>query len=414
MMMVIERGQGTLVIVERKLTQNRGHHHTQITALRTMLPNYKTALITGEAYDGFLGTSTATLATSSLKGSKLRSRLKHGNPPERLGALLALLRKDLLFNMPVSAYGRQFAEIVTNLELDTSDVVIVPTADLDTLESSVDLHRILGDAAPRIILRFLNTELGERNERMRSARMREVRANLPSGVLLFTETEELADHLRREFDIPIIGGFYLPCSVPIGEAPEERVSNDRFRIGVFGDPRPEKGSSRIPGIATALAQRAATGSASQLEIVIQGAAADFQEHGVYAALVEHQASGGAVVISPHNSHLSPQEFKRLFVSVDTILLPYNTSVYNLQGSGVLQDAVAARKPIIYTKGMSMMSFLDHGNGLAAETDQDFAEAIMRVASDLSTFREGTARAAAYLQQTLAVSPFLHAINAAQQ
>ncbi|MCJ9670598.1 MULTISPECIES: hypothetical protein [unclassified Neorhizobium] len=414
MMMAIKRKQRTLVIVERKLVQNRGHHHTQITALRTMLPDYKTALITGEAYDGFLGTPAATLAISAPKGSKLRSRLKYGNPLERLSALLALLRKDLLFNMPVSVYGQRLAEIVTNLELDQSDVIIVPTADLDTLESSVDLHCILGDAAPRIILRFLNTELGDRNDRIRSARLREARAKLPHGILLFTETEELADHLRREFNIPIIGGFYLPCSLPIGEAPEERASNDRFRIGVFGDPRPEKGSSRIPGITTALAQKAAAGPATQLEVVVQGGTADFQEHGVYSALAEYQASGGVVVVSPRDNHLSPQEFRRLFASVDTILLPYDASVYNLQGSGVLQDAVAARKPIIYTKGMSMMSFLDHGNGVAAETDEDFAEAIMRVASDPTAFREGTARAAAYLQHVLAANPFLRTINATRQ
>ncbi|UIK08730.1 hypothetical protein [Neorhizobium galegae] len=412
--MVIERERRTLVIVERKLAQNRGHYHTQITALRTMLPNYETALITGEAYDGFLGISAATLATSSLKGQKLRSRLRHGNPLERVGALLALLRKGLMFNMPVSAYGRQFAEVVTNLKLDQSDLIIVPTADLDTLESSVDLHHILGDAAPRVILRFLNAELGDRNDGVRSARLREVQAKLPKRVLLFTETEELADHLRKEFNIPVAGGFYLPCSVPIADSPEERVLNGRFRIGVFGEPRLEKGSSRIPGITTALAQKAAAGSAGPFEIVVQGAAADFQKHGVYEALAEHQASGRAVVVSPHDNRLSPQEFARLFASVDAILLPYDTSLYNLQGSGVIQDAVAARKPIIYTKGMSMMSFLDHGNGLAAETDQDFAEAIMRVASDPLTFREGTARAAAYLQNAIAASPFLRAINAAQQ
>ncbi|WP_046631683.1 hypothetical protein [Neorhizobium galegae] len=410
--MVIERGR-TLVIVERKLAQNRGHHHTQITALRTMLPDFKTVLITGEAYGGFLGTSAATLATSSLKGPKLRSRLRHGRPSERLGALLGILRKGLLFNMPASAYGRQFAEVVNKLELDQSDFIIVPTADLDTLESSIDLHHILRDAAPRVILRFLNAELGDRNDRVRSARLREVQAKLPKRVLLFTETEELAAHLRREFEIPVTGGFYLPCSVPIGEAAEERVLNDRFRIGVFGEPRREKGSSRIPGITTALAQKAAAGSAGLLEIVVQGAAADFQKHGVYEALAEHQASGGAVIVSPHENRLSPQEFERLFASVDAILLPYDTSLYNLQGSGVIQDAVAARKPIIYTKGMSMMSFLDHGNALAAETDPDFAEAIIRVASDPSAFREGTARAAAYLQHALAANPFLDAINAAQ-
>jgi hypothetical protein len=412
-MMVIERRR-TLVIVERKLAQNRGHHHTQITALQTMLPDFKTVLITGEAYGGFLGTSAATLAARSLKAPKLRSRLKHGSPLERLGALLRILRKGLLFHMPVSAYGRQFAEVVNNLELDQSDVIVVPTADLDALESSIDLHHILGNAVPRIILRFLNAELGDRNERIRSARLREVRARLPSGILLFTETEELADHLRKEFNIPIIGGFYLPCSVPIGEAAEERVLNERFRIGVFGEPRPEKGSSRIPAITTALAQKAVAGSAGRLEIVVQGSAADFQTHGVYEALAEHQASGGAVVVSPHDNRLSPQEFERLFASVDAILLPYDTSLYNLQGSGVIQDAVAARKPVIYTKGMSMMSLLDHGNGLAAETDQDFAEAIMRVASDPSAFREGTARAAAYLQHALAANPFLRAINVAQQ
>jgi len=399
-----------LLIVERKLMHNRGHHHTQISALSMLLPDHDMKFVAGEAYDGFMGDAAGKLTTRSIKLSKLRSRLQFGNVFERLGAASGAVKARHMFKLPFSAFGRLLAEICGSLSLGPDDLVVVPTADLDTLESAVELEAILKDKAPRICLRFLNSELGDRNEKIRAKRLNAVLAKLPPNVFLFTETEELASYFRNDFNMPVEGGFYLPCSMPIAPPRAAVVKDNRFRLGVFGEPRLEKGSARLAGIVAALAELAKTGSVRPMDFVIQGSAADFREGGVYGALQKFQEGNGSVFVSPQHNRISPEEFERLFRSVDAVLLPYEKAIYSLQGSGVVQDAVAAHKPVIHTEGMSMMAFLSHGNGVSATTDWEFAEAILRVANDPLEFEQGTARAAAYFQDVLAANPLLRVVE----
>lgn len=405
------RKRKKLLIVERKLVHNRGHHHTQISALRMYLPDHETSFVAGETYDGFLGAAAGKLGGKSIKLAKLRSRLLHGNIFERLGAAFGALKSAQTIKLPPSAFGAQLAEICRSLQLGTGDLVIVPTAELDSLESVVELTAILGDAAPRICLRFLNSELGDRNEMLRSKRLGAILAKLPANIFLFTETEELAVHFREIFSMPVEGGFYLPCSMHIAMIPGAGLDRgDRFRIGVFGEPRPEKGSRRLAGIVAALAKLTETRAAAPFDFLVQGSTADFREGGVYAALQEFQKGERNVFVSPQDNRLSPEEFEQLFHSADAVLLPYETAIYSLQGSGVVQDAVAARKPVVHTRGMSMMAFLSHGNGVPATTDQEFAEAILRVAADPLSFQEGTARAAVYFEDVLAANPLMRVLD----
>jgi glycosyltransferase involved in cell wall biosynthesis len=200
--------------------------------------------------------------------------------------------------------------------------------------------------------------------------------------------------------------------VAIAELPGAKIERGgRFRIGVFGEPRPEKGSTRLLGIVATLAELAGIGSVSSVDFVIQGSPADFQEGGVYGALQKFQEGKGSVLVSPQHNRISPEEFERLFHSVDAVLLPYEKSAYSLQGSGVIQDAVAAHKPVIHTEGISMMAFLSHGNGVSATTDREFAEAILRLATHSLNLQQGTARAAAYFQDALASNPLLRVVEA---
>uniref|UniRef100_UPI0031019651 hypothetical protein n=1 Tax=Neorhizobium sp. EC2-8 TaxID=3129230 RepID=UPI0031019651 len=275
-----------LLIVERKLSHNRGHHHTQISALSMLLPDHDMNFVAGESYDGFLGAAAGKLTTKSIKLAKLRSRLQFGNIFERLGAVLGTIKARHALKLPFSAFGVPLAELCQSLQLGPADLVIVPTGDLDTLESAVEATAML-IGKPRICLRFLNSELGDRNEKIRSKRLSAVLAKLPPNVFLFTETEELASYFRKDFKMPVESGFYLPCSMPIAMHPKaEIVRGGRFRIGVFGEPRPEKGSTRLAGIVAALAELAETGSGRPVDFVIQGSIADFQE-GVFMALCKN-------------------------------------------------------------------------------------------------------------------------------
>ncbi len=400
-----------LLIVERKLVHNRGHHHTQIAALRRYFPHHETIIVAGEAYDGFLGAAAGKLTNRSIKLAKLRSRLLYGNAFEQMAAVFGVLKAKHSLKLPRSAFGKQLADICRSLSVGANDLIVIPTADLDTLESAVELSTVLADETPRICLRFLNSELGDRNEKVRSRRLSAILAKLPANVFLFSETEELAAYFQASFGMPVEGGFYLPCSMPVA-IPARYKTDDSgsFRVGIFGEPRPEKGSARIADIVAAVAELAESGPVGALDFAIQGSMADFSEGGVYGGLQNFNGGGRNITVSPQGNRISPQEFEQLFQSTDAILLPYEAAIYGLQGSGVVQDAVAAYKPIIYAQGMSMKAFLSFGNALPATTNQDFAAAILRIAADPSGFQPGTERAAGYFQDVLLNNPILRVLD----
>ncbi len=59
-----------VLIIEPKLIRNRGHHHTQIAALKALFPDHQLHLIAGEGYDGFAGDAAATFSKPTLPRRK--------------------------------------------------------------------------------------------------------------------------------------------------------------------------------------------------------------------------------------------------------------------------------------------------------------------------------------------------------
>ena len=407
----LERLGKKLLIVERKLVSNRGHHHTQIAALKTFLPEYEAYLVAGEEYDGFLGPATGRIGPKDLIFARLGNRIRHGNLLTRMKSRLSLLRNGKI-KAPNSAYGETLAEVCRAQHFGPQDIVVIPTADLDSLESSIEASRALGQNSPRICLRFLNAELGEKKLAQRDKRL-SVANDLPTNISLFSETEELAAYLNSRFSLSVTGSFFMPCSILASKTPTLSNVDDRhIRVGVFGPPRPEKGSARLANIISTLVRRVESSTEFHFDFLVQGSSKDFGTNGVYSALGASTNGSTSVKITPIPDRITPLEFGEFFTSVDMLVLPYEPSIYSLQGSGVIQDGISALKPIIYTKGMSMQSLLSHGNAIAAVSDNDFADAIMLVAGDLQAFSSGVEAAAQHYEDQLKNSPFLRSLGLA--
>lgn len=390
-----------LLIVERSLISNRGHHHTQIGALKSVFPKAEIHIVAGEGYDGFLGEAVGLIPDENFKLSRLRAKRLHGSLRQRLRVSLKMLfagHKQL----NTSAYGQELLDTCSRLKISREDMIIVPTADLDSLESALDVSKRLGEAAPIVALRFLSPTMGEHSPRFFESRLNAVVTDLPSNVKLFTETEEMAAFFSRRHKLPVTGGFFLPCSVGFAEDDyRARRDGGRFRVGVLGAPRSEKGSHRIPSIVRISAEGYAANGSNPIEFIVQGSARDFSSTGVYGGLADLK---GTVRVEAVSDRLSPDEFKKMFESLDAVLLPYDISVYGLQGSGVIQDAVLAKKVLIHSNGMAMKSFVSHGNALSAATDQEFADAVVTAAQDLSQWEDGVSRAWHYYRERLKMLP----------
>jgi hypothetical protein len=376
-------GARKLLIVERKLRRNHGHHHTQIAAIESLLPHHEVMLLAGAGYDGFLPNPFCQIALSAGDTDRALRRLRHGFWPQRIAASLTLARLGRLFPTPRSGYGDDLASACAAFELGPDDSVVVPSATLDDLAAAVDMAYNLRDT-PRFILRFIDHHLGERRATLRIQTARSLTKERSSKISLFCETEEMAGSLSEILDHPVEGGFYLPCSLNPDEQQlrPSRKEEAPLRVGVFGMPRPEKGMTRIPRIITATSKAT---TVTSVEFLVQGQSRDFESGGVFHSI---GIPPGVVSVTRLIEALDPQTFKRMFLSADVILLPYDIAVYGLQGSGLVQDAVAAEIPLIHTKGMSMRRLLDHGNAVSATTDAEFAASILQIASGELNLAQG--------------------------
>ncbi|WP_117191876.1 glycosyltransferase [Rhizobium terrae] len=398
-----------MLIVERKLAGNRGHHHTQVPALSALLPGHSVHLLAGASYDGFLGEAAGRFGEDATRLARFHARARHGSTGQRVVAWAKLAAAKAPFGRPAAFMGDTLYETSRKLGLGRDDLIIIPTAELDTLEAALDFAGRMGSGVPLVSLRFLGGDFGEPDEEIRRQRLKAACEARADRVVLYSETEELAAYLRTEFGWDIRGGFYLPCSIAPAPSIFSEKAGDAYRIGIFGPPRREKGSGRVAGIVEATERVARAEGSPRIEFVIQGADADFGDAGVYRGLVRFEAAGGGVAVEKHGDRISPEAFVALFRSVDAVLLPYDISVYGLQGSGVVQDAVAGRKLIIHSAGMAMANLLDHGNARSAVTDEDFAREIVKAAH--AAPQETAAameNALAYLQERLREHPLLAA------
>lgn len=400
-----------LLVVEPKLIRNRGHHHTQIAALKALFPDHQLHLIAGEGYDGFVGEAAATLSAAELAKAKLRWRFRHGSLRQKVDVFLRSVFRGNIAFYPSSPFGRTIEQVCERFEFNADDMVIVPSTNLDALESIADLVSKLGEESPQIIMRFLDPTLGDPKGRRRVRRMNVLQEGIrtSSKIRLFSETYELADYMRNQFGLSVTSGFYLTCSVnPLEPTPKALDRYDTFRVGFLGASRPGKGYERAEAIIQELSSMLAGRCLGlPVEILLQGADEDYADGGVYAFAKNSPSKAENLRITCISNRLEPVDFEELFLSTDVIVLPYDISIYGLQGSGLVQDAVAAQKIIVHSKGISMQDFLSHGNACAVVSNREFSEAILEVAINQSKYKNGCITAKSYFRDLLINHPLLY-------
>ncbi len=245
--------QQKLVVIERKLRLNRGHYHTQIDALKALLPKSEMFIIADEKYDGCVGPVAGAIMPTDYRSAKLVARFRYGSPMEKLTAFGRLMLKGTSYRNQ-SPYGRYLIDTFSRLGIGPRDCVVIPSADLDAWESSIAVAKALGSSSPRFYLRFLSHHFGEPSKPLRLGRLASVTKRSADNIYLFTETEELASFFQSTFDINMNSNFYLPCSLYFSEIKSrEDLNLGIFRVGVFGAPRTEKGSDRVIPIIRAVA-----------------------------------------------------------------------------------------------------------------------------------------------------------------
>lgn len=398
-------GTRQVLVLEPSLVENAGHHHTQIGALSQLLPEFKLSVLAGPTCSDFPGFDLARLDSKAIRVRKLQLRADQGAGLKSLYSRLRFLATAKNGRSSRSSYGDSLIKYCLQRGLSASDVIVVPSADIDALESAAELYSVLKQQCPLICLRFLTPCLGVRSDSIRIKRLAAIPEEFLDRTVLFTETVELAAHLRRTLGLPFTGGFYLPCSIG-SDVDVNAVESDFFRVGVFGAPKARKGSARVAAIIRKTEAIISQESNHKVKFVIQGRERDFAETGAYRQV---RSNNGNLVVSRLPAELTPSKFQEMFMAVDAVMLPYDVSTYGLQGSGVVQDAVMGLKLIIHSERLSMTNLLDHGNAFPAKTDDDFAEVIAALARNRNQLKAGLVRAREYYEHCITEHPLREVI-----
>lgn len=284
-----------------------------------------------------------------------------------------------------------------------SDLLLVPSAGPDEIAAMVNFMEKDAADCPPARLRILSEDVVSGLEGQLMERL--CRLCDRGRIILYTETMELCLHFRKQHRLPVQDALYLPCTILPGQvaaALPNRVGQDEVRVGVLGRQRSEKGSYRIPSILAHLRRMTASDECGAKICLVFQAVRDKR---LRRLVLEAKTRLGTrqnpdVRIAFLESGMTGPDFRRMLLDMDVLLLPYDIRRYRFSGSGIIMDGVAAQKPMVHSKGMAMRGLLSHGNAEAAETDHDFAEKLLQVASQLPRYKRGTSNALAHLESLL--------------
>lgn len=358
-----------LLIIERMAHLKSGHEHTQLAAIREMIPHAEVRLLSAVANDG------------SDPGAILSTRRAARKKPEAsLDFDVAAITRHLL-----------------RLNRDRACVVI-PNANAFEIRFAL---RLLETQEGRVFccLRVLRPEAVSLLPRTTLARLRQ--AILAGALSLHTETVELKYYLQEHYDLSAEDDFLLPCSIDPRRVPPARDSQTQssFRVGFLGAPRREKGAHEIPGILKALAQ---TIDSVGRPVVFTLQKPKFSRLRLSPA--HYMISCNLAVRRAKNLSIDWQEgglpeagFCKVIESQDMLLLPYRLDAYRYRGSGMVVDGVLAGLPILCTKGIAMKHLLS-STGTEAASPEEFARGILDLLN-ARPFAEKKISAARTLLQT---------------
>jgi hypothetical protein len=73
-----------------------------------------------------------------------------------------------------------------------------------------------------------------------------------------------------------------------------------------------------------------------------------------------------------------EEYQQIINRIDILLLPYEADRYKRKGSGIAQEALANAIPFICSSETALTDFLVSGNGECAQSNEEFASALLKI------------------------------------
>jgi glycosyltransferase involved in cell wall biosynthesis len=252
------------------------------------------------------------------------------------------------FSDPIRArqFGRDTADLLKQLRVTAADLVFVPGAGDIELAGLLRTFRRVADAGRaqwHLVFRRDPPQhtTGAAQQRLVRA-FEHLRAHAAAGnVRFYADTEELSRQYEELAGLPF---RTLPIPHTHAAPRPPRAPAGPLHILYLGDARKEKGFHHLPGIVRDLwADCVATGRVAWTIQSNPPLTDDEPEIRAAREQLRGLASDAVVVLT---AALSSDQYRRLLLSGDIILLPYEQAAYRWRSSGILVEALAAGIPPI--------------------------------------------------------------------
>ncbi|MEM9233059.1 MAG: hypothetical protein AAGA69_02330 [Pseudomonadota bacterium] len=222
----------------------------------------------------------------------------------------------------------------------------------------------------------------------------EEKSLLGRRIHLYGENSDLALHLAELWEVPV-----SPLPLPVNEQedePEEEcirfrreilgVSEDSFVIASLGAARLEKGFNLFPDIIRRCFEFAGSAEypgtdSTKIHFALHASPQIIGRHPVITATLEKLEAYGPDRVTLLENPLSDKEYQTLLHAADAICLPYKVEDYRVRGSGVVTEAVAARKFLVATQGSYPGRVAEAFLGGTGTTPMEMAKSLLSVIAE---------------------------------
>ena len=329
-----------------------------------------------------------------------RSRLLHktrnatDNPPRRspgespselqtlhkLARLLAdLHRQTLGHNRPAppgrvtKAFGRDTKLLFEKAGLGPRDIVFIPTISHRDMLGLLEFFRAgsrEADASWHLLFRRNLPEPSLQDHAAPDLALNEIRSAFESfrretggrRIYFYTDSEELTEQYEEAGTL-----HFRTLPIPHTNAPQQRVpAEGPLRVAYLGDARREKGYHLLPDLVWNL--RRDYLETNKVRFVFQSNPNPREGEGETAIPRAEMDRFPSSIVALYKEPLSTDDYRRLLLSSNIMLLPYNRHDYHARSSGILAESLAAGIPVIVPAGTWLSRQLPlGGNDACPET-----------------------------------------------
>ncbi|MEZ6001553.1 hypothetical protein [Hyphomonas sp.] len=404
-----------LFIVDPSLTDIRGHHYTLTRSVTesARLRGFDVHWLSAAEVSGDLLQHKEILPTFGLSmyAAYKGSVTVGGNAPldrlKRLGARLLSRPEEPAAPEPSSEDKFEAVEVsirdglrqaIDTYGIGPADRLLFHTADGATYRALAEV--IAGLAKDDLPLFHVCTPydpVGVMPNRRSADEIMEVIDSLKQAglvdrkVFLYAENPFLADHLAEIWKVPV-----RPLDLPMKAVTEDekflarkfrterlKLDENAFVITSLGAARLEKGFNLIPDVVQRTFEFAGTpgfpnAKPESIKFVLQASAQIIGRHPVIAKAIERLQELPSTQVELLLEPLTDQDYRNMLITSDAVLMPYEEQAYRVRGSGVVTEAVTARKFIVAKSGTYPARMAELQGGATGETPREMAQSLVSI------------------------------------